>query len=321
MRVLSGIQPSGRLHLGNYFGAIRQHIALQQQQECFFFLADLHALTTVSDPAQLRQFSHLAAATYLALGLDPRKVTFFRQSDIPEVTDLYWILSNVTPMGLLERCHSYKDKLAQGIAPNHGLFSYPVLMAADILLYKADLVPVGQDQKQHIEVARDIAQKFNLAFGETLRVPQEMIVKETAIVPGLDGRKMSKSYGNTLELFLDDAELRKRVFAIKTDSAPVHQPKDPDQCNLFQIYRLFASPEEEAKKRQAYCGGGASYKEMKEELFELIRTFFAPHRARYQALLKDEAEVNRILREGGMKARLDASATLEAVKRAVGLLS
>ncbi len=319
MRVLSGIQPSGYLHLGNYFGAMQQHIELQNEHECYFFLADLHALTSIQNRDDLYKYTMNAAADYLAMGLDPDKVVFFRQSDVPEVTELYWILSNITPMGLLERCHSYKDKISQGLSPHHGLFSYPVLMAADILLYNADVVPVGKDQKQHIEVTRDIAQKFNNIFGNILKIPNEMIREKTAIVPGIDGRKMSKSYGNTIKLFLPEDELKKRVFSIKTDSLPVDAPKDPSKCNLFALYKLFASKEKVRSMEERYKKGGLSYKEVKEELFEMIRSFFKEHEKERLALERNSSKVKTVLKNGAKKAREEAAKTIKKVRAAVGL--
>lgn len=319
MRVLSGIQPSGRLHLGNYFGAMRQHIALQEKHQCYFFIADLHSLTTVHDRQKLAEYTFFAAVDYLAFGLDPEKVVFFRQSDVPEVCELYWILSNVTPLGLLERSHSYKEKLAQGLIPNHGLFSYPVLMAADILLYQSDLVPVGQDQKQHIEITRDIAQKFNNLYGEVLKIPRELISKETAIVPGIDGRKMSKSYQNTIPLFLEEKALKKKVFSIKTDSKGVAEAKDPKQCNLFALYKLLATDDEIKKMSSGYQQGGLSYKDIKEELLQLITDFFAKHREAREKLISNKEKINNILNEGAMKARITASETLDRVKNKLGL--
>src|SRR4029077_1257920 len=243
MRVLSGIQPTGRFHWGNYFGAIRQYIALQDNQQAFYFIADLHALTTVRDPNQLRELSVEAAIDLVALGLDPQKATLFLQSDIPEVTELMWLLTTVTPMSLLEKCHAYKDKIAKGLPADAGLFTYPVLMAADILIYDSDVVPVGADQVQHVEVTRDVAQKFNHQYGEVFVLPAPRVLDETAKVPGTDGEKMSKSYGNTIELFEPEKKLRKKIMAIKTDSTPVEAPKNPDTCSLFALFKLFATPE------------------------------------------------------------------------------
>jgi len=318
-RVLSGIQPSGQLHIGNYFGMMRSMIEAMTTSELYVFIVDLHALTSVGERDRLRRGTIEAAADFLALGLDPERCTFWVQSDVPEVCELMWILSTLTPMGLLERCHSYKDKTAKGIAASHGLFSYPVLMAADILLYQAQVVPVGKDQKQHLEVARDIAIKFNLAYGDTFVVPEPAIDEATAVVPGLDGQKMSKSYGNTIPIFLDDKALRKRVLAVQTDSTPVEEPKNPDTCNLFQLFRLFASPERLAEVRDLYVNGGAAYGHIKVELFELIRDRFAPARERRQQLLANEDELRAILARGADKARERARRTLELARDRVGL--
>ncbi len=256
MRILSGIQPSGKLHIGNYLGAIRQHLELQHKGEAFYFIADLHALTTVKNPELLRENVLDVALDYLALGLDPKKAAFYRQSDVHEVPELSWLLTTVTPMGLLERCHSYKDKLAKGISPDHGLFSYPVLMAADILIVDADIVPVGKDQKQHVEVTRDIAQRFNGLYGETFTVPEERILEDAGVVPGIDGQKMSKSYGNEIGMFLEGKPLKQRVMSIVTDSAPVEAPKDPDTNNVFNLLRLFADKQDTEEWRQRFLAGG-----------------------------------------------------------------
>lgn len=255
MKILSGIQPSGKLHIGNYFGMMHPMINNMDRGELYAFIVNLHALTSVQDREALSRDTMEAAADFLALGLDPEKCTFWVQSDVPEVTELTWILSNLTPFGLLERCHSYKDKVAKGIAASHGLFSYPVLMAADILLYQANLVPVGKDQKQHVEVTRDIAIKFNNTYGETFVIPEPVIESDVATVPGLDGQKMSKSYGNTIGIFLDEKALKKNVMAIVTDSAPVEAPKDPDKCNLYNIFKLFAPQERTQEVRDLYING------------------------------------------------------------------
>lgn len=319
MRVLSGIQPTGTLHLGNYFGAIRQHIAMQEGNEAFYFIADYHALTTVRNAETLRANVRDVALTYLALGLDPAKAVFFRQSDVPEVTELAWVLSTVTPMGLLQRCHAYKEKVEEGISPDHGLFAYPVLMAADILIYRSNVVPVGQDQKQHVEVTRDIAIKFNLTYGETLVVPEERILPEVATVPGIDGRKMSKSYGNQIGIFDSGSALKKRVMSIVTDSTPVEAPKDPAKCNVFALLRLFAAAEERAAWEQRYRAGGLGYGEAKKRLLELIETQFASARARRAELEKDPGRLDRILADGAARARAVAQATMKEVRRAVGM--
>jgi tryptophanyl-tRNA synthetase len=317
-RILSGIQPSGQLHIGNYFGMMKTMIDYMENADLYVFIVDLHALTSVHDSQRLRQGTLEAAADFLALGLDPDRCTFWVQSDIPEVCELMWILSTQTPMGLLERCHSYKDKIAKGIAASHGLFAYPVLMAADILLFQSEIVPVGKDQKQHLEVARDIAIKFNNTFGETFTVPEPAINKDSAIVPGIDGQKMSKSYGNTIPIFLDDKPLRKRVMAIQTDSTPVDDPKDPETCNLYSLLKLFASESRLKQIHALYTNGGAAYGYIKQELFELIRDHFGEAREKKQILLKDQNYLRDILHEGAKKARKKACITLELVREKVG---
>jgi tryptophanyl-tRNA synthetase len=319
MKILSGIQPSGKLHIGNYFGMMKTMISHMENADLYVFIVDLHALTSVHDRDLLARGTIEAAADFLALGLDPDKCTFWVQSDVPEVCELTWVLSTLAPMGLLERCHSYKDKIAKGISPSHGLFSYPVLMAADILLYQADRVPVGQDQKQHLEVARDIAQKFNNEFGETFVVPEPAIDEHTATVPGLDGQKMSKSYDNTIPIFLEGKPLKKQIMAIQTDATPVEEPKDPDTCNLFQIFRLFATPERLAEVHELYVKGGAAYGYIKLELLELITDYFAEARTRKAQYLADPGEVRKIMARGAEKARAKASVTIDLVRDRVGL--
>ncbi|MEW6501430.1 MAG: tryptophan--tRNA ligase [Thermodesulfobacteriota bacterium] len=319
MRILSGIQPSGQLHIGNYFGMMRSMIANMDQAELYAFIVDLHALTTVHDRERLSRGTLEAAADFLALGLDPERCIFWVQSDVPEVTELTWILSTLTPMGLLERCHSYKDKVAKGIVPSHGLFSYPVLMAADILLYQAERVPVGKDQKQHIEVARDIAIKFNNTFGETFVIPEPVIDDNLATIPGLDGQKMSKSYGNTIPIFLAPKELKKRVMAIVTDSKPVEEPKDPDRCNLYNIYKLFAPADRLAEVRGLYLNGGAMYGKIKLELLDLLIETFGPAQEKRAQLLADPGQVRDILHKGAEKARAKAAITLDLVRDRAGL--
>ncbi len=319
MKILSGIQPSGQLHIGNYFGMMQSMISQMASSELYVFIVDLHAMTSVHDRDRLAMGTIEAAADFLALGLDPDRCTFWVQSDVPEVCELYWVLSTIAPMGLIERCHSYKDKVANGIEANHGLFSYPVLMAADILLYQADQVPVGQDQKQHLEVARDLAQKFNNVFGETFVVPEPAISKTTAIVPGLDGRKMSKSYGNTIPIFLAGKELKKKVMAIATDATPVEDPKDPDQCNLFAMFKLFAPPDRLQEVRELYVGGGAAYGYIKLELLDLISDYFAEARRKKAEFLADPSMVRAILKKGADKARAKANVTMELVRERVGL--
>jgi tryptophanyl-tRNA synthetase len=319
MRYLSGIQPSGTLHLGNYFGAMKRHIERQEGNECFYFIADLHALTTVRDADQLRTHTRNVALDYLALGLDPKRTTFFRQSDVPEVTELTWILSTFTPMGLLERAHSYKDKVAKGIEASHGLFSYPVLMAADILIYDSQRVPVGQDQKQHLEITRDLAQRFNNAHGETLVVPEPDIEEATAVVPGIDGPKRSKSYGNTIEMFATPKQIQKTIGRIVTDSQGVDEPKDPETNVIFKLYRLFASAEEEAVMADAFRRGGYGYGDAKKALAAKVVEYFAPYRERREALVRDPSTIDDILADGARRARAVAGRTVDRVYRKVGL--
>jgi len=318
MRILSGIQPSGQLHIGNYFGMMKPMIRNMARGELYVFIVNLHALTSMQDPARLRQLTFEAAADFLALGLDPERSVFWVQSDMPEVAELQWILSTVTPMGLLERCHSYKDKVAKGIAPSHGLFSYPVLMAADILIFQANIVPVGKDQKQHVEVARDVAQRFNTAFGDTFVLPEAEIDDNVATVPGLDGRKMSKSYGNTIGIFLEQKELKKRVMAIVTDSAPVDAPKNPDGCNLYNIYKLFAPPERLAEVHRLYIEGGAAYGRIKMELVDILWEYFREAREERERLLRDPGHIKAVLAAGLLKAREKALPTLTQARQRVG---
>ncbi len=319
MRILSGIQPSGRLHIGNYFGAMRQQLELQQDNECFYFIADLHALTSNPSPDALAAHTLDVAMDYLALGLDVQKTVFWRQSDVPEVTELTWLLSCVTPMGLLQRCTSYKDKIAQGLSPNHGLFAYPVLQAADILIYHSNLVPVGADQKQHIEVTRDIAMRFNNAYGEVFTIPEERIIESVAVVPGTDGQKMSKSYGNTIEMFEPETDIKKKVMKIVTDSTPVEAPKDPDKCNVFALLRLVACPEELADWENKYRKGGTGYGQAKKRLAELIVEYFKPYRQKRTELENDPDRVKQILADGAKRAKAVAAKTLADARRAVGL--
>ncbi len=318
-RLLSGIQPSGKLHIGNYFGMMKTMIANMEDSDLFVFIVNLHAMTSVQNKQRLSQGTLEAAADFLALGLDPDKCTFWVQSDVPEVCELFWFLSTLTPMGLLERCHSYKDKVAKGIAPSHGLFSYPVLMAADILLFQSEVVPVGKDQKQHLEVARDIAIKFNNSFGDTFVVPEPAISKTTAVVPGLDGQKMSKSYDNTIPIFMDDKPLRKKVMSIQTDATPVEDPKNPDSCNLFAMLKLFAPPEQLSEVRNLYVKGGAAYGYIKQDLFELIRDYFSRARDRKKELLDNQDYLREVLAKGADKARGEAVKTLDLVRERVGL--
>ena len=318
-RILSGIQPSGKLHVGNYFGMMQPMIRHMESAELYVFIVDLHALTSVQDRDRLRQGTLEAAADFIALGLDPDRCTFWVQSDVPEVCELTWMLSVLTPMGLLERCHAYKDKVAKNIPASHGLFSYPVLMAADILLYQSEVVPVGKDQKQHVEVARDIAIRFNNVYGETFVVPEPEINEDTAIVPGLDGQKMSKSYDNTIPIFLDEKALRKRVMAIQTDATPVEEPKNPDTCNLYKLLKLFAPSEKMAEVHNLYVNGGAAYGYLKQDLFELINTYFAPARAKKKELLDNPDYLRSILAKGAEKARAKAMLTLDLARDRMGL--
>ncbi len=319
MRILSGIQPSGKLHLGNYFGMMRPALQLQEKGDVFLFIANYHALTTVDNPAQLRQDTLDVAIDFLACGIDPSRTIFFRQSDVPEVHELMWLLSIVTPVGLLERCHSYKDKLAKGFAPSHGLFAYPVLMAADILIYQSNLVPVGRDQKQHVEVTRDIAIKFNNQFGTVFTIPEPSIAEEVAVVPGLDGQKMSKSYGNTIELFGDLKETKSRIMKIVTDSTPLEAPKDPDTCTIFSLYKLFVGETERAAMAQRYRAGGMGYGHAKKALFEAFEAAFTPLRKRRDELAADRGYVEEVLRAGAERARAEARKTLDRARQAVGL--
>lgn len=319
MRVLSGIQPSGSLHLGNYFGMMKKMIDHQENEELFCFIANYHAMTSVSDGKALAKGTLEAAVNFLALGMDPEKSTFWVQSDLPEVQELTWILSNFTPMGLLERCHSFKDKTTRGIAANHGLFAYPVLMAADILLFQSEKVPVGKDQKQHVEVTRDIAIKINNAYGDIFTLPEPEIDDEVATVPGTDGQKMSKSYGNAIDLFTEEKALRKQVMRIVTDPTPVEEPKDPDQCNVYKIYRLFLNKAEDEDLRRRYRAGGLGYGTVKEELFVTIRDYFSPYAARRAELLAAPDEVRRILATGADKARSVARKTMFKVRKKAGL--
>lgn len=320
MRILSGIQPSGQLHIGNYFGAMRPMIDLQHEGDGYYFIADYHAMTTVTDAAVLRANVRDVALDFLACGLDPSRAVFFRQSDIPEVNELAWVLSTVCPMGLLERCHSFKDKTTRGIAATHGLFAYPVLMAADILLYDSNVVPVGKDQKQHLEVTRDLAGKMNERFGEgTVVVPEPRIAEATAVVPGLDGQKMSKSYGNTLPLFGDEKSLRKTIMRMPTDSTPVEEPKPKENSILLQLYRLFASPAESAAMEASFDAGGTGYGHYKGQLFDAYWEHFRAARERRAELAADPAHVESVLRSGAEKARETAARTLDRVRRASGL--
>ncbi len=319
MRILTGIQPSGIPHLGNYFGAMRQVIDLQKKGDSFLFIADYHALTTTPKPEELRQNIVNLALDFISCGIDMDKTVFFRQSEVPQVCELSWILSTFTPVGLLERAHSYKDKIAKGFAPNTGLFTYPVLMAADILLYQSNLVPVGKDQKQHLEITRDIAIKFNNEYGDILTIPEGYIPENVAIVPGTDGQKMSKSYGNTIPIFGTEKEIKKAVMNIVTDCKGLEEKKDPDHCNVFAIYKLFATPEEVEKMRENYLGGNYGYGHAKLALFAKLWEYFEPMRRRRAELAADIPAVMRALSANAEKARAAAEELLGKVRSAVGL--
>lgn len=322
MRALSGIKPTGTLHIGNYFGAAKQFEMMQQKNyEGFYFIADYHTLNGYPDPAKLTENTWDIVLDYLAFGLDPQKSTIFLQSQVPEVVELAFILGNYTPMGLMQRAHSYKDKIAKGEQINVGLFYYPLLMTADILLYKSDVVPVGKDQKQHVEIARDIAEKFNLHYQKDVFVlPEPYIPEAVAIVPGTDGQKMSKSYGNTIEMFADDAAIKKQIMGILTDSTPLEEPKDPEKCHVFNLYKLFvdkAAADEMAKKLLA---GGYGYGHAKKELLEAVYSFFGPMRKKRAELEKDRTFVEKVLKEGSAKARSVAIETIKEVKKVAGLV-
>lgn len=320
MRILSGLQPSGSLHLGNYLGMMQPAIELQNEGEAFYFVANYHALTSLHDAKILRKNSIDVALDFLACGLDPKKAVIFLQSDVPEVHELSWFLSTVTPMSLLEKCHSYKDKTAKGIAATHGLFAYPVLMAADILIYQSDIVPVGKDQKQHVEVARDMAGKFNTQFGPVFKLPQPKIRESVAVIPGTDGQKMSKSYGNTIEIFGDEAATRKKIMGIKTDSQAVEAPKTNLEENVaWQLLKLIA-PEPVFKDMDGKLrAGGTGYGDLKKCLFEAFWEHFASARTRRTELLTNLGEVEKILKAGAEKARPIARKTLDAARAAVGM--
>ncbi len=320
MRILSGIKPSGKLHIGNYFGMMRPALELAQKGEAFYFIADYHALTTVTDPKMLRENSLDIALDFLACGLDPAKTVFYRQSDVPQVTELTWIFANVTPVPMLENAHAYKDALARGLTPNAGVFNYPVLMASDILIVQSDRVPVGKDQKQHIEMARDIASAFNHLYGEVFVVPEPSIQPDVATLPGLDGRKMSKSYNNTLEIFGDEKAARKKVMSIVTDSQPVEAPKvDLDKNIPLQLYKLVATPDKARELQARLAAGGYGYGEAKKELFAALMDYFAPFRKKREELVKNLDYVNNVLRQGAARANAVADETMTKVRKAVGL--
>ncbi len=321
MRILTGLQPSGKLHVGNYFGAMEPAVRLQDEGEAFYFIADYHAMTSTQDPVALRENVRELAIDFLACGLDPARAVFFRQSAVPEVNELAWILSTVCPMSLLAKCHSYKDKTSQGIAPNHGLFAYPVLMAADILMYDSNKVPVGKDQKQHLEVTRDLAVKMNETFGEgTMVLPEPIIREDTSVVIGLDGRKMSKSYHNTLPIFGDEKPLKKLIMKITTDSTPVEEPKAVENSTILALYKLFASEAEYQEMVVDHERGGVGYGDFKKRLAEAYWNFFAPMRERRAEIMADANFVDQVLAEGAVRAREEASKVLARVRRAVGLV-
>jgi tryptophanyl-tRNA synthetase len=319
MRVLSGMQPSGQLHLGNYFGSMLPNLGwMTRAEEIHYFIVDLHALTTVQEPGKLRQFRKDAVLDYLAIGFDPEKAVIFYQSDVPEHAELLWILSTIAPMGLLERAVSYKEKVEKGIAASVGLFTYPVLMAADILLYDTDLVPVGKDQKQHVEIARDLATKFNNTFGETLRLPEPAIGEEVAVVPGTDGQKMSKSYGNTIPLFASEKEIKKAIMGIVTDSKGMNDPKDPETCVIYQIHRLFLEKTDRDALAAEYRNG-LPYGEAKKRLLETYMDVFAPMRKKREELEAKPRYIEEVMADGAAKAKKVAAKTMERVRKAVGL--
>lgn len=318
--IVSGIQPSGNLHLGNYFGAVQQFLQfIEEGDECYYFLANYHALTSLRDPQRLLELTRSTAADYVALGLDPARCAIYVQSDLPEVCELQWLLTTVTPMGLLERCHAYKDKVQQGLSADHGLFAYPVLQAADILMVRANRVPVGQDQKQHIEVTRDIAGYFNNTYGELLTIPEPFIPDNVAIVPGRDGRKMSKSYNNTIELFAAEEDVRQQIFSIVTDSASLKESKNPDTSMLYAILKLFCTDEQQAYWADRFRSGGLGYREVKQAIFDLYMEKFGPLRARRKELDSQPEYIDEILKQGAEKARKIAQPLLRELRAAVGI--
>jgi tryptophanyl-tRNA synthetase len=318
--ILSGIQPSGKLHIGNYFGAMKQHIEMQEKGDAFYFLANYHSLTSVGDGDVLFENTMDVVLDYLALGLDPEKCTFFAQSDVPQTTELAWILGTLTPVSLMEKGVAYKDKVANGLNPNIGLFTYPILQAADILIYHSDIVPVGEDQKQNIEITRDLAGKLNRAYNsELLKIPEEHIVKSVATVPGTDGRKMSKSYGNTINIFDEGKALKKKVMSIETDSTPLDEPKNPETCNVFALIKLFADKEIQDEVAQKYRAGGYGYGHAKKELLGLIEDYFEEARDRRKTLANNEDYLRDVLRSGGNRARERAEEVMEPIRSATGL--
>ena len=319
--ILSGIQPSGKLHIGNYFGAIRQHIAMQEQGDAFYFIANYHSLTSVRDGKELYQNTIDVTLDYLALGLDPNKATFFAQSDVPQVVELAWMLGTLTPVSLMEKGVSYKDKIAAGLNPNIGLFTYPILQAADILIYHSDVVPVGEDQKQNIEICRDLAGKFNRAYnGEYLILPEEHIVKSVAIVLGTDGKKMSKSYGNTIPIFGEGKPLKKTIMSIQTDSTPLEDPKNPETDNVFALIKLFATKDQQQEISEKYKAGGYGYGHAKNELLGFIKNYFGASLERRKQLEQDLDYVKDVLAEGGKKARIRAEEVMEPIREVTGIV-
>jgi len=319
--ILSGIQPSGTLHIGNYFGAIRQHIEMQDQGDSFYFIANYHSLTSVNDGKKLYQNTIDVTLDYLALGFDPQKSTFFTQSDVPQVTELAWILGTLAPVSMMEKGVSYKDKIAAGLSPNVGLFTYPILQAADILIYHSDIVPVGEDQKQNIEICRDLAGKFNRAYdGEYLVIPEEYIVKSVAIVPGTDGRKMSKSYNNTIPMFDEGKSLKKVLMSIETDSKALEDPKNPETDNVFALIKLFADKEKQNEITEKYRAGGYGYGHAKLELMDLLTEYFAEAREKRYQLEKDLDYVKDVLTEGGKKAKERAESVMKPIREVTGIV-
>ncbi len=318
-RILSGIKPTGNLHLGNFFGMMQPSIAWQDRGEAFYFIADYHALTSVHDPKALREYTRGVARDFLACGLDPSRAVLWKQSDTPEHTELAWLLSCVTPMPMLENCHAYKDHLAREKTPSHALFAYPVLMAADILIYDSNIVPVGRDQKQHVEVTRDVAGAFNRIYGDVFVIPTPSILPTVATVPGLDGQKMSKSYGNTIELFEEEKSLRKKIMSIVTDSTPVEVPKDPEKSSILGLYRLVASEADVAQMEQDFRNGGVGYGDLKKRLFGAVWEYFAPMRARRAEIDSDPGTIDRVLADGAARARAVVEKTMKRVREAVGL--
>lgn len=318
--ILSGITPSGRLHLGNYFGAMKQHLDFMEKGDAFYFIANYHALTSLRDGELLRQYTFDVAVDYLALGLDPEKCTFFAQNDVPQVTELTWILGTLCPVSLMEKGVAYKDKVAQGLAPNIGLFTYPILQAADILIYHSDIVPVGADQKQNLEISRDLAQKLNNTFGEDLlKLPEPYIVEDVAVVPGIDGRKMSKSYNNHIFIFDEGKVLKKKVMSIQTDATALEDPKDPDKCNVFAMIKLFADKEKRIEIAENYRKGGYGYGHAKKELLGMISDYFAEAREKRKELEQHPSRVWEILHEGGKKAAARAEIVMQPIREATGL--